>query len=360
MTKTYTKNTWTDEVLGGAERYDIKEGGGTAFKSNMQIGLVTPVAVAGTPVNAARMNNLENGVDTLDDALNVYTTGGTSTAYTLTTPQASALSTGEFWRVKFHTAAGTTPTLNRDSKGAKSLKYYSAGSKVAVTSTIIYAGMVCDVYYDGTDYVLLNSVLRLDELAAPTDVTTLNASTTAHGLAPKATAPASGLINVLGIANGETAYSNKAIFDSTAPAALGTASAGTATVAARRDHVHDKQTIFLPWGVYAGVGPFSADATPYAASGGYTMTLVNVVCGFLVATTNNASNYWTIAIESKPSNTTIVTLSTASASANAFTAVSSSLSGTVASSDKLLRAVLTKVGSPGNIYFAAPNLEIKI
>lgn len=33
MTKTYTKNTWTDEVLGGAERYDIKENGGTAFKS---------------------------------------------------------------------------------------------------------------------------------------------------------------------------------------------------------------------------------------------------------------------------------------------------------------------------------------
>ena len=43
---------------------------------------------------------------------------------------------------------------------------------------------------------------------------------------------------MLGIANGETAYSNKALFDSTAPAALGTAAAGTATVAARRDHVH--------------------------------------------------------------------------------------------------------------------------
>ena len=202
--------------------------------------------------------------------------------------------------------------------------------------------------------------IKLDELAAPTDVTTLNASTTAHGLAPKATAPASGLINVLGIANGETAYSNKALFDNTTPAALGTASAGTATVAARRDHVHDKQTILLPWGVYAGVGPFSADATPYAASGGYTMTLVNVVCGFYVATTNNASNYWTIAIDSKPSGTTIATLSTASASANTFAAVSSSLSGTVASSDKMLRVSLTKTGSPGNIYLASPNLEVKI
>jgi hypothetical protein len=64
------------------------------------------------------------------------------------------------------------------------------------------------------------------------------ASTSAAGVAPQATAPASGLINVVAIGNGETAYTNKALLDSTAPAALGTAAAGTATVAARRDHVH--------------------------------------------------------------------------------------------------------------------------
>ena len=84
--------------------------------------------------------------------------------------------------------------------------------------------------------------IKLDELAAPTDVTTLNASTTAHGLAPKATAPASGLINVLAIANGETVRSDKALFDATNPAALGTAAAGSAIVAARRDHVHAMPT----------------------------------------------------------------------------------------------------------------------
>jgi hypothetical protein len=59
-----------------------------------------------------------------------------------------------------------------------------------------------------------------------TDVTTGNASTSAHGFAPKATAPAAGLVSVLGIANGETVRSDKALFDSTAPAALGTAAAG--------------------------------------------------------------------------------------------------------------------------------------
>jgi hypothetical protein len=80
--------------------------------------------------------------------------------------------------------------------------------------------------------------VKLDEMTAGTDVTTLNATTSSHGLCPKAVAPASGLMNVLGIANGESAMSNKALFDTTAPANVGTAAAGTEVIAARRDHVH--------------------------------------------------------------------------------------------------------------------------
>ncbi|MEI6296279.1 MAG: hypothetical protein WCO84_01355 [bacterium] len=78
----------------------------------------------------------------------------------------------------------------------------------------------------------------LDSLAATTDVTTLNATTTSHGLLLKATAPAANILNVVGIANGETSYTNKALFDATTPVAIGTASAGTSLVAAHRDHVH--------------------------------------------------------------------------------------------------------------------------
>lgn len=90
-----------------------------------------------------------------------------------------------------------------------------------------------------------SDAIALDTLAAPTDVTTLNASTTAHGLAPKATAPAAGLLSVLGIGNGETVRSDKAIFDTTNPANLGTAGPGTALVAARRDHIHQRQTAIV-------------------------------------------------------------------------------------------------------------------
>ncbi len=65
-----------------------------------------------------------------------------------------------------------------------------------------------------------------------------NASTTAHGFSPKATAPAAGLVSVLAIANGETVRSDKALFDTTNPAALGSVGPGTAVIAARQDHVH--------------------------------------------------------------------------------------------------------------------------
>ena len=67
------------------------------------------------------------------------------------------------------------------------------------------------------------------------------ASTTIAGLAPAATAPAATFINVVGIGNGETAYTNKALFDATSPstqAFADAAAAGTAVVTARRDHKH--------------------------------------------------------------------------------------------------------------------------
>lgn len=107
-----------------------------------------------------------SGLYVKDDAGNEYgplgssnvllTTGGTSTAYTITTLPATALMTGETFRVKFHTTAGATPTLNRDGLGAKSLKYYDAtGTKQAATSSQIITNMILTILYDGTDYVIL-------------------------------------------------------------------------------------------------------------------------------------------------------------------------------------------------------------
>jgi hypothetical protein len=89
----------------------------------------------------------------------LLTTGGTSTAYTISTPDALALTVGEIFRIKFHTTAGATPTLERDGLTAKSLKYYdNTGTKVACGATSIIANMIAEVTYDGTDFVVLDAL----------------------------------------------------------------------------------------------------------------------------------------------------------------------------------------------------------
>lgn len=86
------------------------------------------------------------------------------------------------------------------------------------------------------------------------------ATTSRTGATPQATAPASGLLSVLAITNGETVRTDKALFDTTNPAALGTAAPGTAIIAARRDHVHE-----MPDASDVGLGNVTNDTQTKAA-----------------------------------------------------------------------------------------------
>lgn len=137
-----------------------------------------------------------------------------------------------------------------------------------------------------------------------TDVTTGNASTSAHGFAPKATAPSSGLRSVLGIDNGETGRTDKALFDATTPTALGTAAAvGTAMTAARRDHVHQ-----LPWRESLALSDLTTALTASGSVvvGTYTFmesrTLSAINLAILTAPTGAA-----LEVETKKNGTTIWT-----------------------------------------------------
>ena len=166
MGKLYTKNTWTDQVLDGDLRYDIEDDGGSPIDSNVRIDLHNEVVQEGSPLTADWMNNIETGVDGIDtltaDKLTPITTGGTSTAYTITTLGGYPLTTNEIWTVIFHTTAGTTPTLNRDGKGAKSLKYRDInGIKQNITAAQLTTGLQSNVIYDGTDYVVLNPLVSV-------------------------------------------------------------------------------------------------------------------------------------------------------------------------------------------------------
>ena len=69
MGKIYTKNTWTDELLSGSALYNILTNLGATIYNNVQIALATSVTTPGTSLTAAVMNNIETGIDGLDNKL---------------------------------------------------------------------------------------------------------------------------------------------------------------------------------------------------------------------------------------------------------------------------------------------------
>jgi len=73
MAKLFTKNdpVWADEILVEDPLYNVNEGDDTPIHSDVKIELATEVAEAGTSLTAARMNNIEDGLDAVDDAVNV-------------------------------------------------------------------------------------------------------------------------------------------------------------------------------------------------------------------------------------------------------------------------------------------------
>jgi hypothetical protein len=83
-----------------------------------------------------------------DDTAGSLTTGGTTTAYTLTTNQVfSALSVldGQSLKVRFDQTNGASPTLNVDSLGAKAIQVDATN---AVGEGVILADSIWDVTYD--------------------------------------------------------------------------------------------------------------------------------------------------------------------------------------------------------------------
>ena len=98
-----------------------------------------------------------------------FTTTGTAPTFVgVMTPVPTALASGLRGRVKFHAATSAAATLDLNTLGAKAIKQYdSAGAKVAAT---IYAGMLTDLEYDGTDWVVLDNMV-LDKKSFPSSLT---------------------------------------------------------------------------------------------------------------------------------------------------------------------------------------------
>jgi hypothetical protein len=190
-----------------------------------------------------------------------------------------------------------------------------------------------DVTYIGTTSVALNRAsnaltlagitLTTPDIGTPSAGTLTNctgypaASTTAAGIAPQATAPAAGLYNYVGITNGETAYTNKALFDATVPStqAFGDAAAtGSATVAARRDHKHampaaEKDTTAIT-GVLKGNGTVIS-ACSNLSDVSYLPLAGGTVTGAIVNTAHDTDNYVPLTIAQNDTTNNPVGLSIA-------------------------------------------------
>lgn len=65
-------NNVVDEVLAGSPRYNIKDNGGSAIYSNVQIDLATAVTTQGTPLNKALFDSIQSDLTNLsNNKLNV-------------------------------------------------------------------------------------------------------------------------------------------------------------------------------------------------------------------------------------------------------------------------------------------------
>ena len=74
----------------------------------------------------------------------------------------AGLIVNERYRVKFNADSGASPTLAVNGLTAKNIKHYnSVGVK---TDATVYIDQLADVEYDGTDYVVLDAIQRLNQI----------------------------------------------------------------------------------------------------------------------------------------------------------------------------------------------------
>jgi len=109
-----------------------------------------------------------------------FTTGGTSSAFTLTpAPAITAYAENQTFDVEFNAASTGTPTLNISAVGAKALKFRLPGGALVTCGTLIPSGWRSKVTYDGTDMIVREMPLSAATPAVGTAAGTAGATGTA-------------------------------------------------------------------------------------------------------------------------------------------------------------------------------------
>ena len=119
----------------------------------------------------------------------------------------------------------------------------------------------------------------------------------------------------------------------------------------RQTETRETPPIYLPWSQRV-LNPF-----PLASSGGvwgempqpWPVNVLAFYCTVFVSTTNNGTNFWTIAVFGAPSNTAIASVTTAAIAANTFSRLSDLTITQPASTDTEFYILCTATLSPGSL-----------
>ena len=128
----------------------LAKDGSNAATGNLNLGSfkLTTVANGTARTDAATLGQVQDGTSSY-----LGTTGGTSTAFTVTaTPTITALVTGALYTFKANTANGATPTLKIDATAATTIQRQGT----ALAGNEFKANDFVNVIYDGTNFQILN------------------------------------------------------------------------------------------------------------------------------------------------------------------------------------------------------------
>lgn len=168
-----TVNSIMDDVA-QALTDSVNKDGSKAFAANQSMGgnKITSLGAATALTDAAQLSQVQNGT-----ASQASTVGGTVDAITLAFSPAIT-SYASNMRIRWRSGGAntvTTPTLNIDSLGAKTIKKNPGGAALAV-GDLGTAGTINEAVYNGTDFILLSAIAAVD------------ATTSVRGLVELATA----------------------------------------------------------------------------------------------------------------------------------------------------------------------------
>ena len=180
----YSKYTWVDRAVQYAARYLLSIVSGTTYDFTAVPGTITQ---AGSVSTAARMNNIETGVEAAHKGTHIYaasTTGNDTYVVAFTTPF-TAYNAGMVINFKPDTGNTGVATINVDALGAKTLKKMTAAGKADLATGDIIADGIYTIKYDATDFIVDNPTNpALNPVGASGTVPVSSGTTLSYDFAP--------------------------------------------------------------------------------------------------------------------------------------------------------------------------------